>query len=131
MLQHNVDAGRSLAAAQRWADAQARLAHLTLDEIRRCLAPVFRRHGVLKAIVFGSVARGEPSPRSDLDLILIQRTEKRFLDRYEGLETDLHEAFPHAVIEALIYTPEEMERMQERKFIARALQEGKVIYEPE
>ncbi len=108
-----------------------RLAHLTVDEVRECLTPVFRRHGVLKAIVFGSVARGEPSPRSDLDLMLIQRTEKRFLDRYEGLESDLHEAFPYAVIEALIYTPEEMERMKERRFIAQALEEGKVLYESE
>jgi predicted nucleotidyltransferase len=131
MLQRNVDADRSLAAAQRWADAQARLAHLTVDEVRECLAPVFRRHGILTAIVFGSVARGEPSPRSDLDLILIQRTEKRFFDRYEGLEADLHKAYPYTTIEALIYTPEEMERMQERSFIARALQEGKVIYESE
>jgi len=131
MLQCNVDADRSLAAAQRWADAQSRLAHLTVDEVRECLAPVFRRHGILTAIVFGSVARGEPSPRSDLDLILVQRTEKRFFDRYEGLELELVKAFPYAAIETLIYTPEEMEWMRKRRFIATALREGKVIYESE
>jgi uncharacterized protein len=120
-----------LAASQRWAKAQARLAHLTVAELRECLTPVFQRHGILKAIVFGSVARGEPSPYSDVDLILVQRTEKRFLDRYEGLDSDLYKAFPYAAIELFIYTPEEIERMQERRFIARALREGKLIYESE
>ncbi len=105
--------------------------HLTVDELRECLTPVFRRYGIQKAIVFGSVARGEPSPRSDVDLILVQRTEKRFFDRYEGLDRDMAKAFPYAVIEALIYTPEEMEWMQQRRFVARALQEGQVIYESE
>ena len=106
-------------------------AYLTVDRVRKCLVPVFRRYGILKAIVFGSVARGEPSPRSDVDLILVQQTEKRFLDRYEGLLFDLGRAFPHAAIEVLIYTPEEMERMQKRRFIANALREGQVIYESE
>jgi len=106
-----------------------RLRHLTVDEVRECLTPVFQRHGILKAIVFGSVARGEPSPYSDVDLILVQQTEKRFFDRYEELHYQLSEAFPYAAIEALIFTPQEMEHMQERRFIAAALKEGRVIYE--
>ena len=104
---------------------------LTVEKVRECLVPVLRRYGILKAVVFGSVARGEPSPHSDVDLILVQRTEKRFFDRYEGLDRDLSKAFPYAVIEALIYTPEEMEWMQKRRFIANALREGQVIYESE
>lgn len=103
--------------------------HLSLENVRACLTPVFQRYGILKAIVFGSVARDEPSPHSDLDLILIQRTTKRFLDRYEGLDLEMAKAFPCAPIETLIYTPEEMEWMQRRSFIANALREGKVIYE--
>jgi uncharacterized protein len=99
--------------------------------VRECLTPVLRRYGILKAVVFGSVARGEPSPHSDVDLILVQRTEKRFLDRYEGILAEVNRAIPHRAVDALIYTPEELERMQERRFIARALREGKVIYESE
>lgn len=56
-----------------------------LNVIREQLTPVFRKHGVERALVFGSLARGEFSRRSDVDLILIKRTEKRFLDRYEGI----------------------------------------------
>ena len=91
--------------------------------------PVFERYGILKAVVFGSVARGEPSPHSDVDLILVQNTTKRFLDRYEGIHFDLNMAIPHTTVDVFIYTPEEMERMQRRRFIAAALREGKVIYE--
>jgi predicted nucleotidyltransferase len=107
----------------------ANVENLTVELVQKCLTPVFRHYGILKAVVFGSVARGEPSPYSDVDLILVQNTEKRFLDRYEGISFDLAKAFPYAVIEALIYTPEEMTRMQKRRFIATALYEGKVIYE--
>ena len=112
------------------ATRQLSVEHLSLENVQACLTPVFQRYGILKAIVFGSVARGEPSPYSDVDLILIQRTEKRFFDRYEGLDMELAKALPHATIEALIYTPEELAEMRNRRFIARALREGKVIYEP-
>ena len=95
------------------------------------LAPVFRRYGVCKAILFGSFARGEPSLRSDLDLILVQETEKRFLERYDGLLLDLGKRVPDRDLDVLIYTPEELERMAHRPFVATALREGKVIYESE
>jgi uncharacterized protein len=108
-----------------------RVEHLTVERLRECLTPVLRRYGILKAVVFGSVARGEPSPHSDVDLILVQRTDKRFFDRYVGLHDELSKAFPYAVIEAMIYTPEEMVRMERRRFIADALREGQVIYESE
>jgi predicted nucleotidyltransferase len=98
--------------------------------VRERLTPVFRRHKVLKAILFGSVARGEPSRHSDVDLIIVQRTDKRFLDRYEGLLYELGTAIPEAPVEALIYTPEELDDLaRNRRFIARALEEGQVIYE--
>jgi len=103
--------------------------HLSLEEVRERLTPVFRQYGIEKAIVFGSVARGEPSPRSDVDLILVQPTGKRFFDRYEGLQRDLTKAFPFAPVESLVYTPEELRQMQQRRFIAKALNEGRVIYE--
>ena len=95
------------------------------------LIPLFRRYNIQKAILFGSFARGEPSRRSDLDLILIQETDRRFLDRYEGLLLELGKQIPDRDLDLLIYTPEELKRLSDRPFIAGALREGKVIYESE
>jgi predicted nucleotidyltransferase len=57
----------------------------TAESLAELLKPVFQKHNVRRAFVFGSVARGEATRRSDIDLIAIQETEKRFLDRYEGI----------------------------------------------
>lgn len=100
-----------------------------LDELRERLSPVLRRHCVQKALVFGSFARDDVSRHSDLDLILVQRTERRFLDRYDGLLRDLVCAVSEYDLDVLIYTPEELLRLADRPFIASALREGKAIYE--
>ena len=111
-------------------DSKARERALAnLADLAERLRPAFQRHHIDRAIVFGSVARGDASPRSDLDLILIKRTNKRFLDRYENLLYDLYDSAPERPIEALVYTPEELAHLSGRPFVATALREGKVIYE--
>lgn len=52
-----------------------------LHDLAFRLRGIFKRHHVLRAIVFGSVARGEMLRKSGLDLIIVKETEKRFLDR--------------------------------------------------
>jgi hypothetical protein len=42
----------------------------TLDELKSLLAPFCARHGVARMEVFGSLARGEPHPGSDIDLLI-------------------------------------------------------------
>lgn len=54
-----------------------------LQALAERLRPIFAEFGIQKAIVFGSLARGEASRRSDLDLIVLWETEQRFLDRYD------------------------------------------------
>jgi predicted nucleotidyltransferase len=102
-----------------------------LEALASQLRKIFEKYHVLRAIVFGSLARGEASRRSDLDLIVIQDTEKRFLDRYEGLLKEIVHAVPGRDVDLLIYTPQEFAQMADRPFIAAALREGKVIYESE
>jgi len=43
---------------------------MTIEELRRRATPVFKEHGVRYAAVFGSVARGEDRPESDVDLLV-------------------------------------------------------------
>jgi predicted nucleotidyltransferase len=96
-----------------------------LADIRRRLAAM----GVRKGILFGSLARGKVTPFSDLDLIIVQDTEARFLDRlepfYAGLDLRVD-------ADILVYTPQELADLQTwNPFIQRVLREGKVIYESE
>lgn len=91
--------------------------------------PIFRRYKIRKAILFGSLARGEATKHSDADLILIQETDKRFWDRYDGLLFALGQAAGKYAVDVLIYTPRELENIKHRAFIHRALQEGIILYE--
>ncbi|MGO9119320.1 MAG: nucleotidyltransferase family protein [Desulfomonilaceae bacterium] len=103
----------------------------SLENLANSLRAIFEKHEILKAIVFGSVARGEPSRRSDLDILVVQQTRKRFLDRYDGIFAEITDVIPGRGVDLLIYTPEELERMSHGPFIGRALKEGVVIYESE
>ncbi len=47
--------------------------HMTITDIQQRLSPVFRAHGVSRAAVFGSVARGEDRPESDVDILVALR----------------------------------------------------------
>ena len=102
---------------------------LDLTEIARRMKPVFTKYHIQKALLFGSFARGSQSQKSDIDLILIKETEESYFERYAGILQDLYKAVKGRDIEVLIYTPEELDRISHRRFIQRAWQEGKVIYE--
>ncbi|MCL2299945.1 MAG: nucleotidyltransferase domain-containing protein [Firmicutes bacterium] len=41
-----------------------------IEEIKRRLTPVFQRYGVRKAVLFGSYAKGEARPVSDVDILV-------------------------------------------------------------
>lgn len=81
-----------------------------------------------KIIVFGSWARGEEDAYSDIDLIIILKSNKRFLDRL----TDLYEIWPlDRSVDILAYTPEEFNNMlaDDNPLLTQAVNEGVIIYE--
>jgi uncharacterized protein len=47
----------------------------TLDELKSRLVPFCQHHGVARLEVFGSLARGEPHPGSDIDLLVTFRPD--------------------------------------------------------
>ena len=98
-----------------------------IEDFKKNLRPFFKKHNIIKAVVFGSYARHTENRKSDLDLILVQRTEKRFFDRYNDI-LDIYEYLRGVQTDILIYTPEELERMSSRPFIRNALEEGVTIY---
>ena len=106
----------------------------TLDIIREALTPALEASDAQKAIVFGSYARGDADEYSDLDIIIVADTDKRFLQRHKDYYRiwDVMDLWRKDV-DILIYTPDEIARMIERDnpFISRAVEEGVTIYERE
>ena len=43
---------------------------MNILEIQNKISPVLKEYGVKRASVFGSVARGEDSPKSDIDIMI-------------------------------------------------------------
>ena len=63
---------------------------MTVEEIRQKTRPILEQHGVAYAGVFGSVARGEDGPQSDVD-ILVRLGRPMGMVEYMGLIQDLEE----------------------------------------
>ena len=68
----------------------------TIDEIRRKVAAPMARYGVVRASVFGSVARGDATADSDVDF-LVEFEKGRTLVDLSGLRLDLCEILGRAV----------------------------------
>lgn len=102
---------------------------LTDTEIRDGILKAFARFRPHRIILFGSHAQGSADEESDIDLIVVYDTEKRFLDRLRELYMAWN--LPKAV-DILAYTPEEfVELEQTRAFVQDAVATGKVLYERE
>ena len=93
------------------------------------LVQCLRRYNPEKIILFGSYARGDTDEYSDLDVVIIKNTEKRFIERLvevaKYLDNDLGK------VDVFVYTREEFEDMQRRgnPFIEKVLTEGRVLYQ--
>lgn len=63
----------------------------TLDDLRGIIVPLVKRYGMKAASVFGSYARGEATPESDIDVLLYGGDSFRHFNVFAVAE-DLHEA---------------------------------------
>ena len=48
----------------------------SIDEIRKIVTPIAKQHGVDKVFLFGSYARGDATPASDVDLCVEDALKK-------------------------------------------------------
>jgi len=83
--------------------------------------------GVLKIILFGSLASGDIDTYSDLDLLVIMpsiRTSKEWINLiYKNLERKV-------ALDLIVYSQEEFKKeLPQSCFLQNILKEGKVIYE--
>ena len=81
-----------------------------------------------RIILFGSAARGETDEYSDIDLIVIKETDRRFIQRLVDISAFIS---PYISVDVFVYTPGEIKAMVEdgNPFIEEALKDGKILYE--
>lgn len=81
-----------------------------------------------KIVLFGSYARGEQTPDSDVDLLVIMETDESHVDRALAVSRLIDpRPFPTDIV---VRTPDEVQRAFDRKefFIPHILVEGRVLY---
>ena len=96
-----------------------------LDEIVRRIVEVAQPERI---VLFGSAARGEMGPNSDLDLLVIKRGEFDRSRLVGDIYLNLHGA--GQAVDVILVTPDQVERYRNTHclVIAPALREGKEIY---
>ena len=99
-----------------------------MDEIVRRIVGVADPQ---KIILFGSRARGDERPDSDLDLLVISESNEPRYRRSGPLYTLLADL--PVEVEIMVYTPNEVQewRPVREAFVTTAVREGKVLYERE
>lgn len=100
-----------------------------MNEKLRIILERLKKYGPEKVILFGSQAQGKADEYSDIDLIIIKDSDKRFIDRLievsEVLGSDLGK------VDVFVYNREEWRRMieSENPFALEAIEKGRIIYE--
>jgi len=64
---------------------------MDIEEVKRKILPILKKYGVTKAGIFGSVARGEETKKSDIDILVEINTRMSLLD-FVGLKLELEDA---------------------------------------
>jgi predicted nucleotidyltransferase len=98
-------------------------------ELNRIVKRLILRYHPEKIILFGSLASGHPRTWSDIDLAVIKKTRRRFIDR---LKDALLAAQPKEAFDVLVYTPEEikwMESTQNPFWIHEIKEKGRTVYQ--
>lgn len=97
------------------------------DAFTDIIQNIIRNYTPQKIVLFGSYARGEAHEGSDIDLMLIKETSKRFIDRIADVIKLNNTLIP---LEPLVYSPFEFETMkkEKRNFIMTIEEEGIEIY---
>ena len=97
-----------------------------LKEITDRIVKEFRPE---KIILFGSWAWGTPDKDSDVDLLVVKKTDKPRLERQRELDDLL---FPREIaLDILVYTPEELEmgiNKYRNLFLEDIMRNGKMLY---
>lgn len=96
-------------------------------EIKSITMQIKNKYRPEKIILFGSSSKGKAKKYSDIDMLIIKRTKRRFIDRISDVLLSCEYDIP---FEPVVYTPEEIKRSLKMGdfFIKDILEKGKVLY---
>ena len=106
-------------------DKRKRIPQKAIDQVVEQIVEKFKPQ---KIILFGSYARGNPRPESDVDLLVVMNTTMREVKQSLEIYHHLNIMFG---LDLIVYTPK---HLQERLdigdwFVREILEDGKVLYE--
>ena len=109
-------------------DAVADRRNLLEAELNRYIALLAEYYRPKKVFLFGSMVDKTTGEWSDLDMVIIKETDRRFLDRIKEVLQLLR---PRVGVDVLVYTPDEFAQLaRERTFVRDEIMgKGKVVYE--
>lgn len=106
----------------------------TLSSLEKLVDFIASEYNPEKIILFGSYGTRGNTEISDIDLLIIKKTNKRFVDRVVELMQLIRNQFGFEYpVESFIYTPNEFRRAKKINslFIRTILSKGVVLYEKE
>jgi len=101
---------------------------VAIREIRALSGRIGRRFHPRRIVLFGSYARGDPTPDSDVDLLVVLAHGGRPVEKAVEIRLATRPAFP---LDLLVRTPQEIRKRVAMGdvFIREILEKGEVLYE--
>lgn len=96
------------------------------DSLERAVDHLRNKSEVELVLLFGSYAANRRDLFTDLDLLVVMRSDLNFVERTARLYSELR---PTVDLDLLVYTPEEFEENKDHGIINLALKTGQVLYE--
>ena len=102
---------------------------LTEELLAEIVRRIVQAGDVLRVVLFGSRARGDLHPESDLDLLIVEESVEPRYKRSPKYYSATRGTFPARDI--VVWTPEEIRAWAAvpNHFVTAAVREGRVLYE--
>jgi predicted nucleotidyltransferase len=106
-------------------DKRKRIPQKAIDQVVKQIVEKFKPQ---KIILFGSYARGNPHPESDVDMLVVMDTPLREVKQSLEIHHHLDVMFG---LDLVVYTPGHLQQRVDMCdwFVRDILEEGKVLYE--
>jgi predicted nucleotidyltransferase len=108
-------------------DKRKRIPQKAIDQVVQQIVEKFKPQ---KIILFGSYARGDPRPESDVDMLVVMDTPLKDVHQAIQICQQIEYRFG---LDLIVYTAEHLKERFEMNdwFVRDMLKEGKVLYEAE